>query len=273
MDPRIKELVRGLNKIRDAGILSDNAFCVIYGSYPDGVAKATSDMDLFVVNKEYGQSLLGELKRVVVDIHGKFNIPFDLEVSFENKLLMTFKEVEKASRLNGMNMKDGRFVVPELLKTKSYLESEQIKFRLVFNALSSPHYVLWRNNYYQVLRERVTESLFWLAVDLLDTDRCTLDEIHEILLASEDSRQGEGYLGYKLFPRVVQTIKKNILNEAIRLSNDGQISYAPDTGDVQIVDFSRLEALKNEFVGSNSIHGRLNSTSLRKQYSLTKKLL
>jgi|SRR3989344_6988377 len=251
MHARVKELIYRLNEIVSIHKLSSDAFCVIYGSYPDGVAKTTSDLDIFVANKEYNQALFHDLRKVVIEVHRKFNIPLDEEVSFRNKLLVTFNELEKAAQLNGMDMADNRFIVPDLIKTELYLESEQIKLRLLFNAISTPHYVLWENDYYSLVKSKVIENLFWLAIDLLGTKKSTLDEIVAILFEDKNYRQGERYLGYKPYPKVIQKIKENILNEAIRLNDGGVIVYDYGTKDVRVLNTGSLEGLKNRFVGSS----------------------
>lgn len=251
MHARVKELIYRINEIVNIHKLSSDAFCVIYGSYPDGVAKDTSDLDIFIANNEYDQTLFNDLRKIVVGVHRKFNIPLDKEVSFRNKLLVTFNELEKAIRLNGMDMTDNRFIVPDLIKTELYLESEQIKLRLLFNALSKPHYVLWKNDYYSLVKNKVIENLFWLAIDLLGTKQCKLDEIVAILFEDKNHRQGEKYLGYEPYPKIIQKIKENILNEAIRLNNNGAIVYNYGTKEVRVLNTGLLEELKNGFVGSS----------------------
>lgn len=251
MHARAQELFSNLNKIFKKYKLPKDTFCVMYGSYPDGVAKSTSDIDLFVAIDEHDQKLFNDLQKLVVKTHVKFKIPLDEEVSFRNKLLVTFAELEKAARLNGMDMIGDKFIVPDLIKNESYLESEQIKLRLLFNALSTPHYVFRENDYYFSLKDRVIENLFWLAVDLLDVEECTIDQIIGILFESRNLRKGENYLGYKFYPKVIEKIRENIENTAIRLNNKGMIFYDYITKSIDILNAIPLRALKDEFIGSS----------------------
>jgi predicted nucleotidyltransferase len=251
MHTRVNELIRGINELANTHEFSSNAFCIVYGSYPDGVADSESDLDVFVANDKYSLNLFNDLQKTVIGVHKKFNIPLDEEVSYRNKLLVTFKELEKATWLNGMDIVDNRFIVPDLIKTESYLESEQIKLRLLFNALTKPHYVLWKNDYYLSMKKRVSENLFWLAVDLLDTKKTTLDEIVDILFVDKNHRHGEKYLGYESYVKITKKIKTNVLNEAIRLNKEGVIDYDGATKEINISNAGRLKELKNRFIGSN----------------------
>lgn len=260
MQTRVRELGYRLERILQVheNVTSKDTFCVFYGSYADNVDTDESDIDLFIANPTRDKELFIALENGVIDFHKEKNIPLDEEVPYSNKLLITFEELEMAASLNGMGMINNKFFVPTLKRTEEYLGSKQIKLRLIFNALSKPHYVLKDNDYYRSTKDNVSESLFWLAVDLLDTPSFHINEIIDILFKGKNLRQGEEYLGYERYPKVIETIRGRINEEVSRLNKKRMISYDIETRNIAVLDNSKLEALKRDFIGSS---GKLSGAS------------
>ncbi len=200
-------------------------FGCIYGSRANGEMNKNSDIDVFVAVEEYSQKDLELFKKFIIDLHKKHKIPFDAEVPYDNKLLISYKEAEKSTFLCGLNMSNNKFSIPSVKKTKRFLNSIEIRRRLFFNALTTPHAFFGNDRKrYTRLSTTARENAILLAVDLLGETTFTLLDLVEKLLIGHEGEKEDYYLGYKCHKASVNHLRKLLRNALQSLINCKEVS-------------------------------------------------
>lgn len=196
-------------------------FSCVYGSFS---RHKRSDIDLFVAIKNGIPMDLKILKRFIIKIHKENNIPLDYEVPFENKLIISQVDIERAVNLKGFQIKNNKFVIPKVKKTNFFLSSYPIKLRLVLNALSGYNIFLGGDRkWYDHCSRLAKRNILILGLDLLGEPTFSIDLIIEKLFTGKDGEKGEYYLGYKRNPSMVKYLKKMISEEMNKMVRCAQI--------------------------------------------------
>lgn len=218
-------------------------FSCLYGSQAYGVSTEKSDIDVMFAVKNEADVDLSELIRCVVDFHVSHQISLDHEVPYENKILITYDELEKAVNLGGFAVSDDRIVIPEIVKTAEFLSTPAVKMRLALCALTSPHVVFGNNSEkYQTHKQLAERNIVLLAIDLVHDDTFSREAILDVLLNGKNGETDEMYLGYKKYPVVLEYLRSLIERQLIALTSDGVVMYEHDT--VHVVSSSLLDKLK-----------------------------
>lgn len=191
--------------------LNDKYFVCIYGSYANNNANFDSDLDLFIAIESKNQEFFDNLKNFIITLHKNNNLQLDNEVPYENKLLVSYEEARSAVNLQGLKVEKDHIIVPKIEKNSSFLASSEVKKRLIFNALTSPHIFLGNDKEsYDLLKKTAETNLGLLAFELSGYQKET-EKLIEVLLVSKDGNEGEMYLGYKKYDSIIDYLK-NILN-------------------------------------------------------------
>lgn len=173
-------------------------FVCVYGSYASGHHTETSDMDVFIALEDNNAADLEKAKDFLIDLHERYGLCLDDEVPYENKLVVSYEDVRRAVELRPF-LKDGtRYVVPAVKKEKDFLASPEVRWRLILNALTSPHERVYGNEeVYEVFKTEAEGSVVRLARGLTRSENPTRRELLEALLSGDHEEEGEMYLGYK----------------------------------------------------------------------------
>ena len=191
--------------IRQAADGAEEYVPVIYGSYATGEQHNQSDIDITVVTTTFSQDLFEVLDSALEMFFCKYGICKDDEVPRRNKLLVTRRDLATAAELSFLPQCANRLIVPSLIKDPDYLASEEVKYRLLFNILTTPTLVICRDvcgrEKYKTYQQVAACHLRRLASDLAYQYKC---ELREALLQDDKGREGEMHLGYKRHSSVLQ---------------------------------------------------------------------
>lgn len=173
-------------------------FVCIYGSYASGNYTEASDLDMFVAIGNHRSEDFEKIRDFLIDLHVRYELRLDDEVPYENKLIISYEDIQDAIALKSFVKNGVRYHVPMVEKKKEFLSSPEIRWRLILNALTSPHECVCGNSdVYARFRIDAEKSLIRLARGLTATETPSIDEILEALTSGENKEEGEMYLGYK----------------------------------------------------------------------------
>lgn len=193
-----EKLLQEVVDFSDMYLAGCDHFVCIYGSYASGNYTEVSDIDMFfAVNDDYIYDP-EVFKKFVIDLHMRHDLKIDNEVPYENKLVVSYGDIERAIALQAFIKEGDRFRVPRVVKSKEFLSSSEIRWRLLLNALTTPHkFVHGNKERYENYREQAEQSLMILARGLSLSEGDSCENIFETLVTGDDGEEGEGYLGYK----------------------------------------------------------------------------
>jgi predicted nucleotidyltransferase len=173
-------------------------FMYVYGSYGSEGYNNKSDIDLFVVAKEFNKKDFEKICDFVINLHICNNLVLDNEVPYENKLVVSYKDMESAIALKSFIKEENNYFIPTVKKNKTFLSSKEIRWRLLLNALTSPHVYLCGNKQkYFKFKDKAEKAIIILADGLTQEDNSTIDDKINVLFSGVNNEEGEMYLGYK----------------------------------------------------------------------------
>lgn len=248
MKPTIRYFSKVINNFCKNLFGDRDYFGCIYGSRANGAMSKSSDIDIFVAIEQYSHEELQLFKNFIVSLHKKNRIPLDTEVPFDNKLFVSYKETSKAVFLCGLDIIKKSFSIPKIRKSKKFLSSMEVRRRLVFNALTSPHIFLGvdRESYIK-FRTIAKKNAILLAIGLLKKPTFTLSELMGKLLVGPEGEKEDYYLGYGYNNNSVNYLRKLLSNELRSLIEDKEIGKRD--GFFSLAKRSKLMSnLKNNFL-------------------------
>jgi len=202
-------------------------FACIYGSYANGKKNKDSDVDVIIATDKYSKSDVNYLKKFILEFHKKNGLKIDNEVPFENKLLITLSDFNDAVNLQCFPKVNGKYTVPKVVKSKAFLSSRDVKLRLAFNAITSPHIVFGNNlKQYSSLKEKAEKNLIKFAKNRTEGSKVSKKDMLDCLLYGENKESGEMYLGYKDYPKVRTYLTKIISKYSFDDSSNDKILVA-----------------------------------------------
>ncbi len=194
-------------------------FVCLYGSHLTNKANVHSDIDIFIALPKYTKTDLKIIKKFIINYHIKNKLELDNEVPYANKLLITYSDLDKAVKLGGLSIENGKLIVPPIIKTKKFLSSKKVKLRLAFNALTSPHKFFGTDlDQYFKMKEFAESNLFYLSKTFTIKKKLSINNLVETLIKGADGETGELYLGYKSHPLVLK-----YLNNIIKIENQRSV--------------------------------------------------
>lgn len=227
MSPTMCPPVLSMDAFTDAARLAhlghtDGGYALAYGSHAQGVAGATSDLDLLFVGvapvgADRARLALDGLVTAVRALHHRHGLELDEEVDYEVKLHATAADVERAVALDGFVVDQaGRVVVSPVEVTDAFLNSPQFRLRLILNALTTEHVFLGGDH--RAYREHVAaaeRSVVLLALDLLGTPRIRVEQLVRVLLGDGLGHTGRDYLGYHRVPHLLGVTHRGLAALAV----------------------------------------------------------
>lgn len=187
-------------------------FVLVYGSYASGHYRNTSDVDVFIVVEQYNNKDFTKSLNFLTDLHVRYNLKIDNEVPYTNKLIVSYKDVMHAIALDPFTHKEEGYHIPPIRKSKKFLSSQEIRWRLILNALTSPHLFIYGNKEkYLSFKNDMEKSIVRLALGLMGAQKPTVKNLTKILLTSAHGEKGEMYLGYKKERKEVVEYLKSLI--------------------------------------------------------------
>lgn len=166
---------------------------VIYGSNIYNCS--SSDLDVCLITSEYNQSLRDEIIRMTKEFHLSNNLRIDEEIPFENKLIYSENEVLNTLEHSPFEF-DGETLIKDIVKTREFLSSIEMKKRLLLNILTTDHLTMGKSTeeYERKALKIILETLKKY-YSLKDVD---VEKILPYFYRNPyTGAEGEMYLGYK----------------------------------------------------------------------------
>jgi len=186
-------------------------FACIYGSYANGKKNEDSDIDVIIVTSKYTKSDLENLKKFILKLHKENGLKIDNEVPLDNKLVITYSDFKNAVNLDAFPIVRGKYNVSKVIKSKKFLSSRNVKLRLAFNAITSPHMVFGNDKItYYKYKTKAEKNLIRLAISIQDSSYFSKSDLLNVLMQGVMGESGEMYLGYKNYPSVIHKLQKII---------------------------------------------------------------
>lgn len=194
-----KKLFLEIRTFLEKNFLEHSCFVCVYGSFATGHRTDASDLDIFVAVKDAPVgSQFERLNEFIISLHKKYNLNIDYEVPYENKLIVSYDDVEHAVALRAFKKEDKKYHIPTIIKTRESLLSPEIRWRLLLNALTSPHECIYGNKrQYFIYKSKAEKSLIELAKSISDFYECDNEKLLNALMCGKNGEDGELYLGYK----------------------------------------------------------------------------
>jgi len=187
-------------------------FVCVYGSCASGYYCGTSDIDVFIFVEQYNVEILTKSIDFLTDLHVQCRLNIDNEVPYANKLVVSYQDVVHAINLRPFFNANGECYVPPIEKTEKFLSSKEIRWRLILNALTSPHrFISGNKEKYLFFKVEAEKSITRLSYKLMNTPGPTLDDLVRRLLFGVHGEEGEMYLGYKNERKKIVKYLRNII--------------------------------------------------------------
>ncbi len=211
--------------------MSKNNIAILYGSYANDSYRSSSDIDLIVVcdsdtYAKYRAFLLPLIEQFLIDLHRVVGAHIEDEVPTSSKSLIDYNTMVKGARAYAFRPPDGSadfqikpltdYLIAGMKKGQGlrfcpkFLKSENLRLRLIFNALTSPSKIVGHVGMRHYLRDMATASLRQLAAALFQQ----MPEKHsqlQCVLEGPDGQIGEMWLGYKAGRKgVVEKLERSL---------------------------------------------------------------
>ena len=161
---------------------------------------SSSDLDLcLIVEDELTQKEKEQLIFTTKNFQKSKNLKIDEEIPFSNKLIYTKKEVENVFTDSPFRNSKGEYIYHDIVKSKEFLNSPEMKKRLFLNILTTDH-----KSSGKVINDKYYEEKAWFEIltMLHNVFESNLKDINIILdnlyVNPVNFLAGEMYLGYKL---------------------------------------------------------------------------
>jgi len=212
-----KKLFQELILFAERDLFHLDCFMYVYGSCASKSYNNKSDIDLFIVAREYSKADFKKIYDFIINLHICNNLILDNEVPYKNKLLVSYKDMESAIALKSFIKKGNNYFIPIVEKNETFFSSKEIRWRILLNALTSPHIYLYGNKQkYSEFKNKAEKAILRLANGLMQKDNSTINDKINILFFGVNNEEGEMYLGYK---KEREEVKKYLRKLIIRNSS------------------------------------------------------
>ncbi|MBU1201347.1 MAG: hypothetical protein KKA51_02510 [Nanoarchaeota archaeon] len=216
-DLRLKSLLKDLESFYSTYSDGRRHFTYAYGSHITGYASEFSDLDIVTIGDDYSKKDIEEIKNYIIDFHNKNNLKIDEEVPFEKKLVCSYNMMLGAVLGEGFHYDDaGMPLVPELILTQEYLQSDELMKRILLSTITNKSYLLSGSYedysfYEQKGWEKIVEVIFYMN----NNQPLKQDSFLELMI-SNGERTGRDYLGY-MNKEPVRNYLTNKINEKFNI--------------------------------------------------------
>lgn len=187
-----------------------NPTVIIYGS--NIYNGSSSDLDVCIILTKKDEEIEKCIIKDTVEFHRNWNLRIDEEIPYTNKLIYTYEEVIETINNNPF-LKDGKYRIEDIIKTKEFLCSKQMKQRLLINILTTDHLIFGKfKDELLNLQNKAWDIVIDTIINYFKIDDLSVENILNHLYTNKYTGEtGEMFLGYK--KNYVQ--KENYLKEQI----------------------------------------------------------
>lgn len=179
-------------------------------------------MDMFIAMETIEEEDLERTKDFIIDLHTRHGLNLDDEVPYENKLIVSYEDVQNAVNLLSFIKSGSSYKIPPIEKKEKFLASPEVRWRLILNALTSPHEFIYGNQeIYADFKVGAEKAIVRLARGLTKEDNPTPTELLQSLFSGTNGEEGEMYLGYKKERDETVRYLENIMVEYHRIEKYG----------------------------------------------------
>ena len=190
----------------------DDYFICVYGSCLTSQFSDNSDLDIFIATKDYSVDDFKKIRDFIIDLHFRNNLKIDEEIPYKNKLVVLYKDIKDAISLEPFIKNNHKYIVPPIKTTKKYLQSREVRLRLILNALTSPNKFIYGNKLkYTRFKKEAEKAIIQLAYGLIGKKHLSANEIIYSLTIGIHGEKNQSHLGYKIQRQEVMTHLKKMV--------------------------------------------------------------
>ena len=223
---KLKRMVTDLKKFLDETFKGNPFFVIIYGSYAEGVENENPDLDIIILCEHKDKKLIQKCVDFVIELHKKNSLKLDNEVKYENKLVISFSFLKRSILGEGFKIINNRFHIPPIVKTREYLDSEELLLRFTHSVMVHNHlFITGNKKRYNLFRNAAIKSLMAVIISNKNKLKFTKDELVKSYIWNGKST-GDFFLGY-LDRKCDYHYLSKIVNKSLRLlRKEGLVTYS-----------------------------------------------
>lgn len=174
-----------------------NPDILLYGSTVYGIV--SSDLDIAFVVKKFNKYDYQRIKQLTIEFQKKHNMSLDEEVPYSSKLLYTEDDIEIMLKNTPFKKENGIYRITPITKTKKFLSSKEMKYRLLLNILTTRSLLLQGDiQKIEIYKQKAWDLLVKIIVLYNNLSEFDLDHFIQLLYKdSKTNSDGEMFLGYK----------------------------------------------------------------------------
>ena len=123
-----------------------------YGDYVDTIIiygsniynASSSDLDVCLIVNKCDDKITKKLITDTINFHKSNDLRVDEEIPFDNKLVYTWDEINYTLN-NSPFYQNGKYEIKDIVKSKEFLSSKEMKQRLLLNILTTDHMVIGKS--------------------------------------------------------------------------------------------------------------------------------
>ncbi len=193
---------------------------IIYGS--NIYNASASDLDVCLILDEKDDVISNSIINETIKFHKKNKLKIDEEIPHTNKLIYTYNEVKEIIENNPF-YKEGKYVINDIVKTKEFLNSKEMKQRLLLNILTTDHLIVGK--YYKELlnlSNKAWDLMLDTIINYFEIEELSVDNLLQHLYTNKyTGATGEMFLGYKKnYIEKEKYLRKQINNALERKKQD-----------------------------------------------------
>ncbi len=166
---------------------------IIYGSNIYNIS--SSDLDVCLIVNKSDSKIKEKLINETINFHKLNGLKIDEEIPFDNKLIYTWDEI-LCTLSNSPFYQNGKYEIKDIIKSKEFLTSNEMKQRLLLNILTTDHIAIGKDI------EKYEKKAFSIIVNTIikyyNLNNPSYLEILDCMYSNKyTGSEGEMYLGYK----------------------------------------------------------------------------
>jgi len=179
------------NKIRDLDYI-----IIFYGSNIYNLS--SSDLDICIILENIDDVRINDFIKYTIEFQKENNLKIDEEIPFTNKLIYTWNEIQEMFLFSPF-VQNGKYIINDIEKTKKFLSSREMKYRLLLNILTTDHKVLFdEKNLVKGYELRAWDIILDAIINYFKIEDVSEENILTHLYENQITQaNGENYLGYK----------------------------------------------------------------------------
>lgn len=204
---------------------------LLYGSTVYG--KVSSDLDIAFIVQDFSEQDFKKIRNLSVDFQKMHGMQLDQEVPYESKLVYREREVEQMLKSSPFKKENGIYRISPIQKTKEFLSSKEMKYRLLLNILTTRSMLLTGNKVkIDDYKKKAWDLLVNIIISYNNLTEVQIDKFIEMLYKDPKTKQdGEMFLGYKTnIPQKKIDLEDDCERTFYRLEKEGKmVKKAPNT--------------------------------------------